>query len=41
MAIQRFRKPYRAILREQIAATIDDPTSMETEFRSVFEAITY
>ena len=39
MAIHRLRKRYREILEEQIAATLDDPSEMEDEIRSLFEAI--
>ncbi len=40
MAIHRLRKRYREILEEQIAATLDDPSEMEDEIRSLFSAIT-
>ncbi len=40
MAVHRLRKRYREILEEQIAATLDDPSEMEDEIRSLFEAIT-
>ena len=40
MAIHRLRKRYREILEAQIAATLDDPSEMEDEIRSLFEAIT-
>ena len=40
MAAHRLRKRYREILEEQIAATLDDPSEMEDEIRSLFEAIT-
>jgi DNA-directed RNA polymerase specialized sigma24 family protein len=40
MAVHRLRKRYREILEEQIAATLDDPSEMEDESRSLFEAIT-
>ena len=39
MAVHRLRKRYREILEEQIAATIDDPSEMQDEIRSLFEAI--
>ncbi len=39
MAAHRLRKRYREILEEQIAATLDDPSEMEDEIRSLFEAI--
>jgi RNA polymerase sigma-70 factor (ECF subfamily) len=40
MAVHRLRKRYREILRVQIARTLDDPSEMEDEIRSLFEAIT-
>jgi DNA-directed RNA polymerase specialized sigma24 family protein len=40
MAVHRLRKRYREILEEQIAATLDGPSEMEDEIRSLFEAIT-
>jgi len=40
MAVHRLRKRYREILEAQIAATLDDPSEMEDEIRSLFEAIT-
>ena len=40
MAVHRLRKRYREILEEQIAATLDDPSEMEDEIRSLFEAVT-
>jgi DNA-directed RNA polymerase specialized sigma24 family protein len=39
MATHRLRKRYREILEDQIAATLDDPSEMEDEIRSLFEAI--
>ncbi len=39
MAVHRLRKRYREILEEQIAATLDNPSEMEDEIRSLFEAI--
>jgi DNA-directed RNA polymerase specialized sigma24 family protein len=40
-AVQRLRKRFRALVREQIAATLDDPTSgeMEDEIRSLYTAL--
>jgi DNA-directed RNA polymerase specialized sigma24 family protein len=38
-AIHRLRKDYRAILQEQIAATLDDPAQVDDEIRDLFEAI--
>ncbi len=40
VAAHRLRKRYRQILEEQIAATLDDPSALEDEIRSLFEAIT-
>ncbi len=39
MAVHRRRKRYREILEDQIAATLDDPSELEDEIRSLFEAI--
>jgi RNA polymerase sigma factor (sigma-70 family) len=39
MAAHRLRKRYREILEDQIRATLDDPSEMEDEIRSLFEAI--
>jgi RNA polymerase sigma-70 factor (ECF subfamily) len=41
VAVHRLRRRYRAILREQIAATLDDPTDadVENEIRSLFAAL--
>lgn len=39
VAAHRLRKRYREILEEQIAATLDDPSGLEDEIRSLFEAI--
>ena len=39
MAVHRLRKRYRAILEEQIAATLDDLSELDNEIRSLFEAI--
>jgi RNA polymerase sigma-70 factor (ECF subfamily) len=38
-AVHRLRKRYREILQEQITTTLDDPSEMEDEIRSLFEAI--
>jgi RNA polymerase sigma-70 factor (ECF subfamily) len=40
VAVHRLRRRYRAILREQIAATLDDPTdaNVEDEIRALFAA---
>ncbi len=40
MAVHRLRRRYREILEEQIAATLDDPSELEGEIRSLFDAIT-
>jgi biotin operon repressor len=39
MAVHRLRKRYREILEERIAATINDPSEMEDEIRSLFAAV--
>src|SRR5262249_23273685 len=39
IAVHRLKKRYRAILREQIAATLDDPSEVDDEVRSLFDAI--
>jgi DNA-directed RNA polymerase specialized sigma24 family protein len=39
IANHRLRERYRAILQEQIAATLDDPSEMDDEIRSLFDAI--
>ena len=39
VAVRRLKKRYRALLREQIAATLDDPSEMDDEIRSLFDAI--
>jgi RNA polymerase sigma-70 factor (ECF subfamily) len=38
-ASHRLRKRYRAILQEQIVATLDDPAELDDEIRSLFDAI--
>lgn len=38
-AIHRLRKDYRAILQEQIAATLEDPAQVDDEIRDLFEAV--
>jgi RNA polymerase sigma-70 factor (ECF subfamily) len=40
MAAHRLRKRYREILQEQIAGTLDDPSEIEDEIRSLFDALT-
>jgi RNA polymerase sigma-70 factor (ECF subfamily) len=41
VAVHRLRRRYRAILREQIAATLDNPTEadVEDEIRALFAAL--
>ena len=39
IATHRLRKRYRAILQEQIAATLDDPSDFDDELRSLFDAL--
>jgi DNA-directed RNA polymerase specialized sigma24 family protein len=39
-AAHRLRKCYREILEQTIAATLDDPSEVEDEIQSLFEAIT-
>jgi RNA polymerase sigma-70 factor (ECF subfamily) len=38
-ATHRLRARYRAILKEEIAATLDDPSQVDEEIRSLFDAI--
>jgi RNA polymerase sigma-70 factor (ECF subfamily) len=38
-ATHRLRNRYREILQEQIAATLDDPSELDDEIRSLFDAI--
>jgi RNA polymerase sigma-70 factor (ECF subfamily) len=38
-AMYRLRKRYREILQEQIAATLHDPSEIDDEIRSLFDAI--
>jgi DNA-directed RNA polymerase specialized sigma24 family protein len=38
-AVHRLRQDYRAILQEQIAATLEDPAEVDEEIRDLFEAI--
>jgi DNA-directed RNA polymerase specialized sigma24 family protein len=40
IALHQLRKRHRDSLEEQVAATLDDPSEMEDEIRSLFEAIT-
>src|SRR5262249_12455367 len=39
VAVHRLKKRYRAILLEQIASTLDDPSEVDDEIRSLFAAI--
>ena len=38
-AVHRLRRRYRAILREEIAATVADPAEIEDEIRELFRAL--
>jgi hypothetical protein len=38
-AVHRIRKRYRAILLDEIAATLDDPNGAEDEVRTLFEVL--
>jgi RNA polymerase sigma-70 factor (ECF subfamily) len=38
-ASHRLRRRYREILQDQIAATLDDPTELDDEIRSLFDAL--
>ncbi len=38
-AVHRLKRRYRTILKEQIAATLDDPAQIDDEIRDLFEAI--
>jgi DNA-directed RNA polymerase specialized sigma24 family protein len=38
-AISRLKKRYREILKDQIAATLDDPAQIDDEIRDLFEAV--
>jgi RNA polymerase sigma-70 factor (ECF subfamily) len=39
IAVHRLKKRYRAILQQEIAATLDDPSEVDEEIRWLFEAI--
>jgi DNA-directed RNA polymerase specialized sigma24 family protein len=39
VAVHRLRKRYKAVVREQIAATVDDPSEVEDEIRALFAAL--
>jgi RNA polymerase sigma-70 factor (ECF subfamily) len=38
-AIHRLKARYRVILREEVAATLDDPSQIDDEIRSLFDAL--
>ncbi|WP_220498335.1 RNA polymerase sigma factor [Rhodopirellula sp. JC639] len=38
VAVHRLRRRYRQVLREQVAATVDDPEDIDDEIRSLFSA---
>ena len=38
-AVHRLRKRYKALVRDQIAATVDDPAEIEDEIRDLFTAL--
>jgi DNA-directed RNA polymerase specialized sigma24 family protein len=38
-AVHRMRKRYKALLRQQIAATVDDPAEVDDEIRAMFDAL--
>jgi RNA polymerase sigma-70 factor (ECF subfamily) len=38
-AAQRLRLRYRALLRERIAETVDDPGQIDDEVRSLFQVL--
>ncbi len=39
VAVHRLRKRYKALLHDQIAATVDDPAEVEDEIRALFDAL--
>jgi RNA polymerase sigma-70 factor (ECF subfamily) len=39
VAVHRLKKRYREILQAQVAATLDDPSEMDDEIRSLFDAV--
>ena len=39
VAVHRLRKRYKAVVRDQIAATVDDPAEVEDEIRALFAAL--
>jgi RNA polymerase sigma-70 factor (ECF subfamily) len=38
-AVHRLKKRYRALLETEIAATLDDPSDLDDEIRSLFDAV--
>ena len=39
VAVHRLRKRYKTLLREQIAATVDDEADVDDEIRALFDAL--
>jgi RNA polymerase sigma-70 factor (ECF subfamily) len=39
VAVHRLRKRYKALLHEQIAATVDNPAEVDDEIRALFDAL--
>jgi len=39
VAVHRLKKRYRALLETEIAATLDDPSDLDDEIRSLFDAV--
>jgi RNA polymerase sigma-70 factor (ECF subfamily) len=39
VAVHRLRKRYKALLRDRIAATLDDPAEVDDEIRALFDAL--
>jgi DNA-directed RNA polymerase specialized sigma24 family protein len=39
VAVHRLRKRYKALLREQIAATVNEPADVDDEIRALFDAL--
>ena len=39
VAVHRFRKRYKALLRDRIAATLDDPAEVDDEIRALFVSL--
>ena len=40
LAVHRLRKRYRALLEQEVAATLDDPAEVADEIKSLFDALT-